>query len=393
MPSALKGLKIVDLTQHLAGPFCTMLLADMGAEVIKIEPAWGDASRSSPQYPTIEGQSSYFMHVNRNKKSIVLDLKSGKGIKALKGLVKKSDVVVENFRAGVMDRLGLGYESLKKVNPSIIYASISGFGQEGPYVKRPSFDIIAQAMSGWMWLNSREIRGLNSAASFESSCLAGSPGDTVPGLFCALSILTALRYRDKSGHGQRIDVAQTDSLMTLSGLGLIRTLYTDSDADTRAHRASSRIHGVYEAKDGQIVIRVVGENAVTSVADLLGVEPSMVTPDSPFLIQWFRKRTRSEISDLLSDKVPCAPVLTDRELINDTNVRERKMIVEMPHPKGFTYRSVATGIKYSKTPVAIETMPPLLGEDSVEVLKSLGYTDHEIKQLIEEKVTQTPLPV
>ena len=393
MQSALKGLKIVDLTQHLAGPFCTMLLADMGAEVIKIEPAWGDASRTSPQYPMVEGQSSYFMHVNRNKKSIVLDLKSVKGIKALKELVKKSDVVVENFRAGVMDRLGLGYESLKKVNPSIIYASISGFGQESPYVKRPSFDIIAQAMSGWMWLNSRETRGLNSAASFEPSCLAGSPGDTVPGLFCALSILAALRYRDVSGHGQRIDIAQTDSLMTLSGLGLIRTLYTDSDADTRAHRASSRIHGVYEAKDGQIVIRVVGENAVTSVANLLGVEPSMVTPDSPFLIQWFMKRTRSEISDLLSDKVPCAPVLMDRELIDDINVREREMIVEMPHPKGFTYRTVATGIKFSETPVAIEAMPPLLGGDSVEVLKGLGYTDHEIKQLIEEKVTQTPLPV
>lgn len=393
MQSALKGLKIVDLTQHLAGPFCTMLLADMGAEVIKIEPAWGDASRTSPQYPMVEGQSSYFMHVNRNKKSIVLDLKSVKGIKALKELVKKSDVVVENFRAGVMDRLGLGYESLKKVNPSIIYASISGFGQESPYVKRPSFDIIAQAMSGWMWLNSRETRGLNSAASFEPSCLAGSPGDTVPGLFCALSILAALRYRDVSGHGQRIDIAQTDSLMTLSGLGLIRTLYTDSDADTRAHRASSRIHGVYEAKDGQIVIRVVGENAVTSVANLLGVEPSMVTPDSPFLIQWFMKRTRSEISDLLSDKVPCAPVLMDRELIDDINVREREMIVDMPHPKGFTYRTVATGIKFSETPVAIEAMPPLLGEDSVEVLKGLGYTDHEIKQLIEEKVTQTPLPV
>ena len=393
MSSALKGLKIVDLTQHLAGPFCTMLLADMGAEVIKVEPAWGDASRTSPQYPMIEGQSSYFMHVNRNKKSIVLDLKSVKGIKVLKELVKKSDVVVENFRAGVMDRLGLGYESLKKVNPSIIYASISGFGQEGPYVKRPSFDIIAQAMSGWMWLNSRETRGLNSAASFESSCLAGSPGDTVPGLFCALSILAALRYRDMSGHGQRIDIAQTDSLMTLSGLGLIRTMYTDSDADTRAHRASSRIHGVYEAKDGQIVIRIVGENAVMSVANLLGVEPSMVTPDSPFLIQWFKKRTRSEISDLLSDKIPCAPVLTDRELIDDINVRERKMIVEMPHPKGFTYRSVATGIKFSETPVAIEAMPPLLGGNSVEVLKGLGYTDHEIKQLIEEKVTQTPLPV
>ena len=390
MPSALKGLKVVDLTQHLAGPFCTMLLADMGAEVFKIEPKWGDASRTSPQYPIVKGQSSYFMHVNRNKKSIVLDLKSEKGIHVLKELIKISDVVVENFRPGVMDRLGIEYESLKKVNPRIIYASISGFGQDGPYVKRPSFDIIAQAMSGWMWLNSRETRGLNSAASFEPSCLSGSPGDTVPGLFCALSILAALRYRDVSGLGQRIDIAQTDSLMTLSGLSMIRTLYTDSDADERAHRASSSIHGVYEAKDGYIVIRIVGENAVMSVANVLGVEQSEVNPNSHFLKKWFKEKTRSEISVLLSDKVPCAPVLTDSELIEDPNVREREMIVEVPHPKGFIYRTVATGIKFSETPVAIEKMPPFLGEDSVEVLKSLGYTDSDIKQLIDEGVTLSP---
>lgn len=390
MPSALKGLKVVDLTQHLAGPFCTMLLADMGAEVFKIEPIWGDASRTSPQYPVVEGQSSYFMHVNRNKKSIALDLKSEKGKHALKELIKRSDVVVENFRPGVMDRLGIGYESLRKIYPGIIYASISGFGQDSLYVKRPSFDIIAQAMSGWMWLNSRETRGLNSAASFELNCLAGSPGDTVPGLFCALSILAALRYRDVSGQGQSIDIAQTDSLMTLSGLGMIRTLYTDSDSDERAHRASSRIHGVYEAKDGYVAIRIVGEKSVQSVANVLGVEPSEVNANSDYLKKWFKEKTRAEVSGLLSDKVPCAPVLTDRELISDPNVREREMIIEMPHPEGFTYRSVATGIKFSETPVAVEALPPLLGADSVDVLKSLGYSDNEIKQLIDEGVTLAP---
>ena len=222
MDSALQGIKIVDLTQHLAGPFCTMLLADMGAEVVKVEPPWGDASRSSPQYPSIEGQNAYFMFVNRNKRSIVLDLKSEKGVEVLKRLVASSDVVVENFRPGVMDRLGIGYDALRKVNPEIVYASISGFGQDSPYVKRPSFDIIAQAMSGWMWLNSRESRGMNSGAPLEPSCLAGSPGDTIPGIFCALSVLAALHHKEKTGKGQRIDVAQTDSLMTLSGLALTR---------------------------------------------------------------------------------------------------------------------------------------------------------------------------
>ena len=384
MTSALHGIRIVDLTQHLAGPFCTMLLADMGAEVIKVEPPWGDASRSSPQYPSVEGQNSYYMLVNRNKKSVVLDLKHEKGVEGLKRLVESSDAVVENFRPGVMDRLGLGYDDLKKVNPGVVYASISGFGQTGPYVLRPSFDIIAQAMSGWMWLNSREQRGLNSEASMEPSCLAGSPGDTVPGLFCALAILAALRHRDQTGQGQRIDVAQTDALMTLSALGLTRTLYDDGDADERARRPPARIHGVYETMDGYVAIRVVGEKTVNAIAETVGLEPSMVTPSSEALRNWFKERKRSEVTRLLAEKIPLSPVLTDRELIADPNVESRGMIVEKPHPLGFTYRTVATGVKFSETPVSIEALPPTLGADTVTVLQNVGYGDDEIKRLIDE---------
>jgi len=361
-----------------------MLLADMGAEVIKVEPPWGDASRSSPQYPAVEGQNSYYMFVNRNKKSVVLDLKHEKGVEALKKLVQTSDAVVENFRPGVMDRLGIGYDDLKKVNPRIVYASISGFGQTGPYVKRPSFDIIAQAMSGWMWLNSREQRGLNSEAPMEPSCLAGSPGDTVPGLFCALAILAALRHRDQTGQGQRIDVAQTDALMTVSALALTRTLYGDGDAEERARRPAARIHGVYETKNGYVAIRVVGEKTVNAVAEATGIEPSMVTPSSAALRQWFKERNRSEVTRLLAEKVPLAPVLTDRKLIDDPNVEARGMIVEKPHPLGFTYRTVATGVKFSETPVSIDALPPTLGADTVTVLQNAGYRDDEIKRLIDE---------
>jgi formyl-CoA transferase/CoA:oxalate CoA-transferase len=361
-----------------------MLLADMGAEVIKIEPPWGDASRTSPQYPMVEEQNSYFLHVNRNKKSIVLDLKSEKGINVLKKLVKVSDVVVENFRPGVMDRLKIGYNVLSEVNPGIIYASISGFGQEGPYVKRPSFDIIAQALSGWMWLNSRETRGLNSQASMVPSCLAGSPGDTVPGLFCSLSILAALIHRVTSGQGQRIDIAQTDALISISGLGMIRTLYTKSNADERACKPAVHIHGVYEAKDGYITIRVIGNKAINSVAETIGFEPAEIKPSSNLLINWFKNRTRSEITELLANKVPCAPVLTDKELIRDPNVIERKMFIEKQHPRGFKYQTIQTGIKFSKTPISIKYPPPLLGANTAEVLKSLGYSDEEIRQLIDE---------
>jgi crotonobetainyl-CoA:carnitine CoA-transferase CaiB-like acyl-CoA transferase len=356
----------------------------MGAEVIKIEPPWGDSSRMSPQYPEIKGLNSYFLFVNRNKKSIGLNLKSEKGVEILKKLIQTSDVLVENFRPGVMDRLGVGYDELNKINPKIIYASISGFGQDSLYAKRPSFDIIAQAMSGWMWLNSREPRSLNSMPSFIQSCLAASPGDTIPGTFCALSILAALIHRNTTGEGQRIDIAQTDSLITILGLALTRYLFTGITGDEKAHQERTIIHGVYEAKDGFMVLRAIGERDLNALADVVGVNANDLNPSSTTLIKWFRERTRAEISELLGDKIPCAPVLDEKELVQDPNVKGREMIVELDHPWGFTYRAVATGIKFSKTPVSVRTLPAELGRDTIQVLRGLGYDDKKISELSEE---------
>jgi crotonobetainyl-CoA:carnitine CoA-transferase CaiB-like acyl-CoA transferase len=363
-----------------------MLLADMGAEIIKVEPPWGDESRTSTGYAKMEGQSTYFMFPNRNKKSIALDLKKPEGVEAIKKLAKISDVIVENFRPGVMDRLGIGYDTLSKLNPGIVYASISGFGQTGPYAFRPSYDIVSQAASGWMWLNSRESRGLNSKSSFTPSCLAGSPGDSIPGTFLALGILAAINHRNSTGRGQRIDVAQTDALMTAAGLAFTQCLLAGITAEYRAHRPSSSIHGVYEAKDGFIAIRASAEKDLKILATVVGVDPSELSGSSTKLLDWFKHRTRDEISQILSDKIPCSAVRTDDEVTSDPYVKARGTIVEKSHPLGFTYRTVATGIEFSETPVSVDTLPPLLGQHTREILNLIGYSDEEVSKLIDEKV-------
>jgi len=382
----LSGYRVVDFSWVWAGPLLGMILADMGAEVIKVEPPWGDESRVSAGYAKLEGQSSYFMFPNRNKKSIALDLKKEKGVEALKRLARISDVVVENFRPGVMDKLGIGYDRLSKENPGIIYASISGFGQTGPYASRPSYDIVSQAASGWMWLNSREPRGLGSKASLTPSCLAGSPGDSIPGTFLALGILAAINHKNATGRGQRIDVAQTDALMTVTGLAFTHFLLAGITAEERSRLPSSSIHGVYETKDGFIVVRATAEKDLKILSDVVGIQFDELKQSSSKLTDWFRLRTRDEVSRLLSEKIPCSPVRTDDEVIRDPTVTERGIIIEKPHPLGFTYRSVATGIQFSETPVSVETLPPLLGQDTSEILKLIGYGVDEAAQLIQEKV-------
>jgi crotonobetainyl-CoA:carnitine CoA-transferase CaiB-like acyl-CoA transferase len=385
MMRALENVRVLDLTAHLAGPFTTMLLADMGAEVIKIERhGTGDPSRLVE--PKVQGQSSYFLFHNRNKKGIVIDLKEEKGLKIFKDFAKISDVVVENFRPGVMGRLGLDYETLKKINPRIIYASISGFGQHGPYIKRPSFDIIAQAISGWMHLTSLEPRGPRSMPTFQPVTVAGSPGDTIPGLYTACAILAALYFRELTGVGQRIDVAQMDCMITMNAHRFTPYLLTGKTAEERSKEPILELHGIYKAKDGYVVIRARHRDLKT-LADILDTEENELLPPSPFLDKWVGDKTREEVVSILAEKLPCAPVLREDEVVRDPNVEERKMIVEMNHPLGFTYRTMATPIKFSETPVRVKSVPPLLGQHTEEILSTiLGYSSEYIAELKEKGV-------
>jgi crotonobetainyl-CoA:carnitine CoA-transferase CaiB-like acyl-CoA transferase len=242
-----------------------------------------------------------------------------------------------------------------------------------------------------MWLNSREPRGLNSKPSLAPSCLSGSPGDSIPGTFLALGVLAALNHRNSTGRGQRIDVAQTEALMTVAGLAFTHCL-AGVTAEERSRRPSPTIHGVYEAKDGYIAIRASAEKDLKNLAGVVGVDSDELTQSPSKLIEWFRQRTRDEISQLLSDKIPCSAVRTDDEVISDPYLAVSGAIVEKPHPLGFTYRYVATGIKFSDTPVSLETLPPLLGQHTMEILEMIGYSENEAVQLIHEKVAFTEEP-
>jgi len=380
MKRPLKDVRVVDCTAYVAGPTCTMFLADMGAEVIKIEPSWGDAMRMMP--PLVKGESNHFMFLNRNKKSMVINLKDKRGVKIFKDLAKNTDIVVENFRPGVMDKMGIGYEILKEVNPSIIFASISGYGQYGPYIKRPSFNIIAQALSGWMTVLPDSPTPIYSGEYL---------GDTVPALICTIGILSALHFRDLTGEGQRIDVAQMDSLISIMPS---ITLYLQSGLDLVTSRYKyplEGIYGTYKTKDGYVTIRAIGKH-LESLGEILGRNAFELLPSSPVLEEWTKEKEREEVVFILNEvDVPCAPVLSVGEVVNNANVKAREMIVQLEHPKGFSYSTTGFPIKFSKTPIKVDKPSPLLGQHTKEILSTvLSLNSEEIERLRKKGVVYFP---
>lgn len=392
---ALEGITVLDLTRVLAGPFCTMMLADMGANVIKIEEA-GKGADERQMGPFFNGESAYYMNLNRNKKGVTLNLKSPKGKEIFKELVKKADVVVENYRPGTMAKLGLGYDTLKEVNPGIIYAAVSGFGQYGPYAKRPGYDIISQAMSGLMsttgWPGGHPTRS------------GTAMGDVLGGLSVTIGILAAIQNRHHTGLGQVVDVALVDS--AVASLEIINMIYLTEKR--LPQRIGNRYESVYpydsfQAKDDLVIIGGGNDKLWRLFSTLIGRPELADHPDyqktrdrvknhvavKEIVEEWTKSRTVAEIVDaLLAAGIPAAPIYNIEQVVNDPHIGgAREMFVDIEHPKAGKVTITGPHIKLSETKASIRTPSPGLGEHNAEVLGALlGISKEEVDKLTTEGV-------
>jgi crotonobetainyl-CoA:carnitine CoA-transferase CaiB-like acyl-CoA transferase len=389
----LNGIKVVDLTRILSGPFCTMTLADMGAEVTKIESPKGDDTREWGP-PFVQDESAYFLSVNRNKKSIVLNLKEQKGKEIFLKLVKEADVVVENFRPGTLERLEIGYETLKECNPGIILASISGFGQTGPYSKKPGYDVLAQGMGGLMSVTG-EPEGSPVKAGY-------SLADIGAGMWATIGIFAALREREASGEGQWVDASLLDTMISWQTYLAGNYFATKEDPKPLGGAHPNIVpYQVFAASDGHFIIAVGNDHLWRQFVKAIGMKvfddarfatnPKRVENRDvliPILDEIFKEKTVNEWVDLFEKaEIPCGPVNKFSDILEDPHVKEREMVVETEHPMLGTLQMLGIPVKLSRTPGKIDSIPPALGEHSEEILLRLGYSKKDIEMLMGSGVT------
>jgi len=374
--TALKGVRVLDLTHAHAGPICTMYMAAMGAEVIKIEPKWGEMTRMFP--PLIKGQSPYFMFLGRGKKGVTLDLKHPRGRELFTELVKVSDVVVENFSPGTMDRLDLGWDVLHGLNPGLVYASISGFGHTGPWVDRRSFDPIAQAASGYMWLMKDTVDPAGPPLQAPDAI-----ADTIPGLTCLVGILAALHHRGETGRGQRVDVAQMDAM-----IACMQSFSFWSLAGTTFQRALKlndvNVSGLHQTRDGYVMFSLPAGRITDWFRELLGVEE--LTEEA--VEGWVGGRTTEEVVRVLAETgVPVGAVRDLDEVRACPQAAAREMFVKVKHPVLGEIVEPGFPIKFSETRGDPARPAPLLGEQTASVLgEVLGLTAEQVEALRREGV-------
>lgn len=391
-PQPLSGIRVIDLTRVLSGPFATMLLGDMGAEIVKIETPGGDPVRG--QGASAGGMSNYFAGFNRNKRSVVLDLRKPEGKEVLAKLIAGADVLIENFRPGVLGEMGFTEARLNELNPRLIIASINGYGSTGPYVDRPAFDFIAQAMSGFM-ATTGEPNG--------PPIRAGAPiTDLIAGLYCAFGVVNAIRARELTGRGQKVESAMVNGMVSM--LAYLATEYFSTGAPP--HRTGNdhpiaSPYGLFSAKDGDIAVAPATPEILQKFMAELGLAQMLDRPDyksaegrragRPDLNRAVNERLGTESQDhwiarLNKAGIPCGKVLTVPEVFDDPQIKAQEMVLDVEHPGRGPIRMVGFPVKLSDTPCRVRYPAPELGGHTSEVLKEIGLSEAEIADLKGRKI-------
>lgn len=399
---ALSHIRVLDLSRILAGPWCTQNLADLGAEVIKVErPGNGDDTRAwGPPWINMEGKiSSYFAAANRGKKSLTLNISSPQGKKIIKELVKISDVVIENYKLGDLKRYGLDYESLKVINPKLVYCSITGYGQDGPNAHKPGYDFVFQAIGGMMSITGEADAEPSGGPQKVGIAIA----DVITGMYSTIAILAALNSRDKTGLGQYIDMALLDGIIALGG-NQITGFFADGKVPFRYGNAHASLvpYQVFAVKDGELVVAVGNDTQWQRFCEAinrpdLAKDPKWekvtgrITGRSgliPQLAKTMLEKSMNEwITILEQHDVPCGPINNYQQVFADPHVIHRGIKVDTPYEDGSNISTIASPLRLQSTPPEYRRPPPKLGDSNFEILNQLlGYSEESIEQLKKEKI-------
>jgi crotonobetainyl-CoA:carnitine CoA-transferase CaiB-like acyl-CoA transferase len=406
VPGPLHGLRVLDLSRVLAGPWCVQNLGDLGADVIKVErPVAGDDSRhwGPPWLKDAQGEptreSAYYLSANRNKRSVAIDIAVSEGQQLVRRLAERSDVLIENYKVGGMQKFGLDYASMRAVNPHIVYCSITGFGQDGPYAERPGYDYLFQGLGGLM-----SVTGERDDRPGGGPQKVGIPiVDLFTGMYATVSILAALHHRDSTGAGQHIDVSLFDTVLAMSS-GALSNYFISGKVPGRIGTSSANItpYDVFPCADGQMVVASANQSQFTSLARAIGKPELAVDPRFTdngarmtnhaelfaLLSEVFRSKPRMEWEEILSRAgVPCGPINDYRQALAHPQAAHHGTKIELEHPYGVRVPGVANPMRFSETPVEYRRAPPLLGQHTREVLgELLGLGESELDRLEAEKV-------